>query len=130
MNCADMLSPTLLNLFIMIFESGICSTTWIIAPFPKKVALNNVDNYHGKNITLGKICYNTLNMRINKWSIKHKKISEYQFDFQANKSAVDCNLWSPLLLQKRWRRVMNCTAHLSIFKKHLTEFHDIRYDLN
>lgn len=52
-NCVDMVSPSLLNLFNVIFESGIYPTIWstgIIVPIPKKGDLNNVDNYRGINI--------------------------------------------------------------------------------
>ena len=94
-DCVDILSPILCNLFNFIFSTSIYPETWtrsIIVPVPKKGNLNDVNNYRAISLTsiFSKIFSSIINRRLTVWAESTEILNDFQFGFRKGRSTCDC----------------------------------------
>jgi hypothetical protein len=94
-SCADILSPIIVKLFNVIFETGTYPQEWtkgIITPIPKKKNPNGVNDYRGITLmgVFGKLFSFILNKRLMNWAETHETLDDGQFGFRLIRSTYDC----------------------------------------
>ena len=90
----NILAPTLVNLFNLIFEKGHFPETWsegYVIPLHKKGSINEAENYRGITLlsTIGKLFTRVLNSRLGEWAEMYGVLMEAQAGFRAGMSTGD-----------------------------------------
>ena len=90
----NILAPTLVNLFNLIFEKGHFPETWsegYVIPLHKKGSINEAENYRGITLlsTIGKLFTRVLNNRLGEWAEMYGVLIEAQAGFRAGMSTGD-----------------------------------------
>ncbi|MES9881010.1 MAG: reverse transcriptase domain-containing protein [Sedimenticola sp.] len=94
-NAESILTPYIVRLFNVIFNSGIYPDLWaagIIVPIPKKGDKSNVSNYRGITLinSIAKLFSLVLRNRLNSWCETNEVFCDFQYGFRNEKSTVDC----------------------------------------